>query len=111
MIKFIITINIFLYLFSPVAFFSHNLEMLGDASATTASSFLIIDTFENQDSDGEQDGEILSHQTWIVPGYHTASENRLAVPQVTIPIIVPPELLSEPINNHMLRKFAPVTLR
>jgi hypothetical protein len=93
-IKYIIAINIFLYLFSPIACFSHSLEVLDNASATTASSFLIIDTFENEDNDGEQDCENHSCQKWIAPCYHSESENRLTLPQVAIPVIIPPELLS-----------------
>lgn len=68
--------------------------MLNSACETTASSFLTMDTLENEDNDGEQDCEIHSNQTWIVPRYQTASENRLILSQVAIPIIVPPENLS-----------------
>jgi hypothetical protein len=93
-IKYIIAINIFLYLFSPIACFSHSLEVLDNGSAATASSFLIIDTFENEDNDGEQDCENHSCQAWIVPGYRTETENRLVLPQVVISVIVPPELRS-----------------
>ena len=93
-VKFIIAVNVFLYLFSPVACFAHNVEMLDDASAATASSFLTLDTFESEDSDGEQDHESRTRQSGTEPGYHAASENRLTLPQIVLPILDPPELSS-----------------
>jgi len=98
----IIFITVVLYLVFPIAFFSHNLNLLDAAPSITTASFLATDTFVNNKGDNDQSHEMRSSCTVGLFDHLAASQYTLNLPQIALSIVVPQKIISKK-NSHMMR--------